>query len=295
MISFAKLGSRELRLGRDSVVLISPASLIPDSSITQQLGRIRLIPTTGQALLGELLRHLLGRPVNKVSMSKRKLDLEPKELTSRIDGATVHGLLTSMSPVKKSRKNEKNTYFTARLSDGEKSVRLISFDSKLHPTMEQFLKDEKPLKITNCNVREENMGNAFEIIASPHKTTIERSDRKYEVPAGSINTTGTEQTLPVTIAGVQDVQLHQKVQVNGKVVSIEPVVEVQKRGTSKSLRKQDCTIADSSGNTRLVLWEDDIGRVEKGVSYMFDGVTVRSFQSVNYLTVSSASHAILLL
>ena len=64
------------------------------------------------------------------------------------------------------------------------------------------------------------------------------------------------------------------------------MVEVQKRGTSKSLSKQACTIADSSGNTILVLWEDDIGRVEKGVS---DGVTVRSFQSLNYLTVSSAS------
>ena len=48
-------------------------------------------------------------------------------------------------------------------------------------------KDETPLAITNCSVKEQQQGygsragDGFEIIASPRKTTVEPSNRKFEI------------------------------------------------------------------------------------------------------------------
>ena len=42
-------------------------------------------------------------------MVKRKLELDIADIHEKTDSATVHGVLTGVSPVKKSKKNEKNT------------------------------------------------------------------------------------------------------------------------------------------------------------------------------------------
>jgi len=51
--------------------------------------------------------------------------------------ANVHRVFVgSLSPIKASRKNNKVKYFEGQLSDGRKTVRVISFEPKLRGQME---------------------------------------------------------------------------------------------------------------------------------------------------------------
>lgn len=51
-------------------------------------------------------------------------------------------------------------------------------------------------------------------------------------------------------------------------------------------RKQDITIADSSGLTKLTVWEDEIGTMEEEQSYIISGVVVREFKGLKFLSTS---------
>ena len=52
-----------------------------------------------------------------------------------------------------------------------------------------------------------------------------------------------------------------------KVVKVNEVSTVKKSGDGKELRKQDVMVADETGSSRLVLWEDDVNSLEEGTSY----------------------------
>ena len=65
-------------------------------------------------------------------------------------GVTVHGVMTELSPVKVSRKNEKIKYFSGKLSDGKKAVRVISFDAALRAKMEESRSKGSAIALVNC-------------------------------------------------------------------------------------------------------------------------------------------------
>lgn len=45
--------------------------------------------------------------------------------------AKIHGVMTSISPMKKSKK-DKTKYFDGKLSDGKSSARFVCFNAKMH-------------------------------------------------------------------------------------------------------------------------------------------------------------------
>lgn len=49
---------------------------------------------------------------------------------------TVHGVVTELSPVVCGKKNAEVGYFTSKLTDSKKMIRLISFEPKLHAEIE---------------------------------------------------------------------------------------------------------------------------------------------------------------
>lgn len=56
---------------------------------------------------------------SETSMTKRKLeDIDVLEIDSPFANVTVHGVVTSLSPVKVSRKNDQKGYFHANITDG---------------------------------------------------------------------------------------------------------------------------------------------------------------------------------
>ena len=58
---------------------------------------------------------------------KRKLELEPSDVVEAIDNATIHGVLSGISPLKSGKNPPYKKYFTGKISDGKKTMRLVSF------------------------------------------------------------------------------------------------------------------------------------------------------------------------
>ena len=50
--------------------------------------------------------------------------------------ACLHGVITRVSPIKDSTRNPKLKYFNANMTNGKKSVRLVSFDTTLLGAMQ---------------------------------------------------------------------------------------------------------------------------------------------------------------
>lgn len=67
---------------------------------------------------------------------KRKLEEWDVSEVEESTGAAVHGVVTQLSPLKVSRHNPTVHYFDGRMSDGRKSVRVVSFDPSLRSAME---------------------------------------------------------------------------------------------------------------------------------------------------------------
>ena len=64
---------------------------------------------------------------------------------------TVHGVV-SLSPIKESAKNKEKKYFNAQIAD-DKVVRMVSFDPKLWPNMEQSKEDHSSIALVNCDIQ----------------------------------------------------------------------------------------------------------------------------------------------
>ena len=55
------------------------------------------------------------------------------------------------------------TYFDGHLTDGEKMVRLVSFDSKVLQKLTDFQEHKEPITILNCKVEEGKWSSEHEI------------------------------------------------------------------------------------------------------------------------------------
>lgn len=70
-----------------------------------------------------------------------------------------------------------------------------------------------------------------------------------------------------------------------KIIQVEVAVNIN-TNDGRVVRKQECVCADSSGSSRLVLWEIYIGKVEVGHCYELQDATIRSFEDQKYLSTS---------
>ena len=71
------------------------------------------------------------------------------------EGATVHGVVTELPPVKVSKKNCRVGYFDRNMSDGEKSICIVSFDPALRASLEQFQMERSGMTIAKLRQAEE--------------------------------------------------------------------------------------------------------------------------------------------
>ena len=72
-----------------------------------------------------------------------------------------------------------------------------------------------------------------------------------------------------------------------KVIIVEePTGVTTKEG--KVLRKQDTNIADSSGNARLLPWENNVESLQLNKSYSFTNIGVREYSDTKFLCLSSS-------
>ena len=64
--------------------------------------------------------------------------------------------------------------------------------------------------------------------------------------------------------------------------------EVKSKRQEKALMKQkDCIVSDSTGSCQIVLWQNDVGKLEEGCCYkLLNIMLVRHYAGVKYLSMS---------
>ena len=132
------------------------------------------------------------------------------------------------------------------------------------------------MSIVNCQVREARGGGSEVLL-----TKSSKAPKKFT----SVNYTN-EPAPVITMNDVPAITNDQTVTV---MMTVDPPEDVKKE-MAATLRKQDCVIGDSEGCGRVVLWEEDVGKLEEGKSYKLIGLTVRSFRGINYLSAGKDSH-----
>lgn len=76
-----------------------------------------------------------------------------KLLSANSAKAIIRGVITSLSSVKKSKKNDKVKYFNGELSDEKGCVGVISFEPSLRQPLYNSLSNKTPISVVNCEVR----------------------------------------------------------------------------------------------------------------------------------------------
>ena len=157
--------------------------------------------------------------------------------------------------------------------------------------METFSEQKAPEAIRNCAVKSASYGNqGFEVVASPKKLVW-------------LGLRGYLNCLKILILLTQTIQNrwawrrltifvpNQRVTVQVKVLKVEGVIEVNKKGSWKTLDKQEVLVGDHSDVTRVVLWEGDVGRLDKGKSYalhcLWSWIAVRRTETISSLNRST--------
>lgn len=113
-------------------------------------------------------------------------DWNISDIEAASTAANVHGIVTELSPIKVSRRDDNIKYFDARITNGRKTLRMVAFDPTLRSQMETAQTNSTPIAIINCQIKEKteyNFGNnpAFEIHTSK-RSKVEASPRKLQLP-----------------------------------------------------------------------------------------------------------------
>ena len=214
---------------------------------------------------------------------KTKTECNVGEVISAESCATIHGVVTALSPVKCSKKNSKTKYFTGTLSDGAKKLRMVSFDTRLRPQLCESLKDRTSVVLNGCSVKEGQAG-SLEIVSNG-KTKIERSSREFSIPENL----DPRESRDVMVEEIENISLTEAVNVVVKVVAVEKPHNVRAANSWRELTKQDCVVGDVTETVRVVLWEEDVGKLDEDRSYKLTNVIVRMYRGERYLSISDGS------
>ena len=201
--------------------------------------------------------------------TKRGREWEVSEMEEG-KGVSVHGIPVYVSPVKESSKTEGVRYFEAKLSDGKKCARVISFDPSHRDAMKNAQENQQVVLLANSTTKKSIFSSETEVHMDKRSKVLD-SPRKMSLGGAA------QFTKAVKIADIVKVSAGQNVDVTCKVVEIGEVENVKKKsedGHGKEFRKQELKIGDDTGSCRLVLWEADVESLEEGKSYRLVDVGV---------------------
>ncbi len=151
-----------------------------------------------------------------------------------ISSANIHGVVTSLSPVKK---GKTTVYFDGTVSDGASKIRLVGFSSKQRKVMEDFMSKRQPVKLSDCEIKQARRGDQMEVLLKGN-TSIDKSPKTIEVQ--SVEFESNEPTL-VTLYELPSIEDHKKKKKKKKrgkwlkSVKSKPLAQVERSKTSSSL------------------------------------------------------------
>ena len=204
----------------------------------------------------------------------RKRTFEEIDKINNVDQASastsIHGAVTSLSPIKKGRKS---VFFNGTIADETSQIRLVRFDASQLRKLQDYQQKQLPVQLINCEVKPSRYGKGYDVMLKS-ASQISESPRKIDVPSLMIETEDN-----ITLDTLQQKELFQKVTVSIKVCEVKDPITI----SDKSM--QDVYVADKNFTARVALWEDNIGIMLQGRSYTLKNFVVRVFQSIKYLTM----------
>ena len=146
---------------------------------------------------------------------KRERDWEVSEMEEG-KGVNVHGIPVCVSPVRDSRSTTGVSYFEAKLSDGKKCVRVVSFEPSHRDALKKAQENKEVVKLVNSDTKkstfscetEVHLHKRSKVMNSPVKMTLGDS-----VPF----------TKPVKISEIVTLSVGQSISVTCKVVKVGEV------------------------------------------------------------------------
>ena len=210
--------------------------------------------------------------------AKKKLveNLTVSRFSSPTKNTTLHGIMTSVSPVRKGRRNSAVKYFDGNVADGTRAMRVICFNPKVRAALVKSVDEKSSIAINlkNCHVQKSRSRDDELEVVIDSSTKIDASTVEIDIS-----------TLPpVQYSSVVFTSPNQEINLQAKVVATEDAMKV------KEWTKQDVTTADSTGSLKLVAWEDAVGKLTEGQCYCFTSVTVKQYGEETFLSLGPRSH-----
>ena len=187
-------------------------------------------------------------------------------------GATVHGAIASVSPMKG---KSATKYFDGYVTDGVKKLRFIGFDADKAKQLEQHANNQEPIILSNCCIKHTRYGNQLEIIVGD-RTDISKSALTFEV--NSISDVAEPESKAINLGELQNQPPYQKIVTSAKILEIDEVVTLE-----DGRKVQNALMSDATGRAKISLWQDSIGQVDLNKSYKFSNLIVKTFNEENTL------------
>ena len=170
-----------------------------------------------------------------------------------------------------------------KLQTETETYRTVCFSPEKHRHFKSNYESSSPVKITNYNLKRNASTDCVEI-------HINKSTKLEDPTAGEINFDLQKPVQPAEPIAITDIQTILQspskgpVTVTGKDLFLGQIENILTKG--KMLKKQETLLTDNSASIRLVLWENEITKVNSESAYKLIRVMVREYNDNKYLTVN---------
>ena len=144
-------------------------------------------------------------------------------------------------------KRAKKKLFDGVLTDGKKSMRMVSFNPSLRTACEKSYHSKTGGAVVVCSVQKPykaTEGPDYELVMSSY-SRVKESPKKFELPADSDRNNPFAPYVLDRLDELEDLGENQSISAVGKVIQVDPPTEIASKNSSSALRKQECIVADS--------------------------------------------------
>ena len=128
------------------------------------LQRISLI-IISSLLINLSLSHLFGSLPETMAQQSKKRKFSEIEQIDDVKGplpnSSIHGAITSLSPIKPRRKS---AYFDGMLADNSSRIRFVGFEPLQQKKLVSLQQQNVPVQIDNCEIKTARQGEGYEIM-----------------------------------------------------------------------------------------------------------------------------------
>ena len=199
-------------------------------------------------------------------MAKRKLELEDLEKTDPVPHASLHGVIKSLSPIKKGKKSD---FFEGKCYFNNKShpSRFVGFSPRQHDTLKKIKEEKKPVHFDDIEITNARRGDKMEFLIKS-STKINESPKKFDEDSFL------EDSDTCCIDQLDRRQPYDRVSVRVKALNI-----MGNRTAENGKSIQHVLVADPTGACKCTLWEQFIGQLEPGKSYCLSEFYIQEFRN----------------